>query len=143
MTETTSTTGEDVATFKQRVYTEITRQVADTHVEEQVQRWLRELNLAPILVFAPGEDETVESLTAALYAKVDELERTGEVESYRARRLLDDLGLERPGTRPVTVRLAVRLSPQEAEQLADGRLSLNTVLARQQPQVTVQQPDSE
>jgi hypothetical protein len=143
MTEPVSTNGEAVAAFKRRVYTQVTEHVAGTYQQEQVGRWLRELNLAPIQVFAPGDGETVESLTAAIYNKVDDLERTGQVESRDVRGLVDRLGLERPGTRPRTVQVAVRLSPQEAEQLADGRLSLATVLERQRAEVTVQQPDSE
>ena len=109
--QNTDTTNE-VAAFKERVYTNATRWARGRGYESQVQQYLEELGIVPVLVFSSADDETVQSINSAVYAKLEELGRT---------EYADELGLLRPGTREVTVQVKVRLTPDEVAALIRQR----------------------
>lgn len=103
-----------VAELKERIYNRAMQLTRDTGQQYEAERYLRELGMAPVQQFEVGADETVESVNAAVFAKLAELGLT---------RYADELGLERPGTQEVTVRVTFRLSPQELANLTgDGHL---------------------
>lgn len=114
MTETVQGTDarNEVAAFKERVYTRALEWGRRRGYTDQVEQYLRELDLTPTLVFTGQDGETVESLNAAVYAKLEELGQT---------QYADELGLERPGTREVTLQVRVRLTPEEVRNLVNAR----------------------
>lgn len=110
MTEQNTTQDNPVAALKERVYTRALELTVGTYHRGEVEGYLRELGLVPTLVFPVGEGETVESVNAAVYAKLEELGQTHYAEQ---------LGLERPGTKEVTLSVTFRLSPEELESLTE------------------------
>lgn len=108
MTDTTQ--DNPVAALKERVYTRALELTVGTYHRSEVEGYLRELGLAPTLVFPVDENETVESVNAAVYAKLEELGQT---------HYADRLGVERPGTQEVTLSVTFRLSPEELESLTE------------------------
>lgn len=117
-----------VATFKERVYTRAVELSRGIGRENDVRRYLEELGLAPTVRFEVRDGETVESLNTAVFAKLEELGYT---------QYADELGLERPGTQEVTVTLTVRLSPDEASMLHDAGASEVRILGKRPVSVTV------